>query len=97
MFRRILRARNIAGDGGGTPYPQMTDQAVVASAPDVVIIAHAGATAESVAARPGWATTPAVTDDAIITVDPESAIRPGPRIVDALEAIAKAVYPDRFQ
>lgn len=94
---RILRARNIAGDGGGAPYPQMTEQAVVASAPDVIIIAHPDTTAASVAARPGWNTVPAVTEDAITTVDPDAAIRPGPRIVDTLEAIAKAVYPERFQ
>ncbi len=94
---RILHAQNIAGDGGGAPYPQMTEQAVVASLPDIIIIAHPDATAASIAARPGWNTIPAVTDNAITAVDPASAIRPGPRIVDALEAVAKAVYPNRFQ
>jgi iron complex transport system substrate-binding protein len=75
----------------------MTEDSVIASEPDVIIIAHSATTADAVAARPRWVEVPAVVNDRIIAIDPDSALRPGPRIIDALEAVAKAVYPARFQ
>jgi ABC-type Fe3+-hydroxamate transport system substrate-binding protein len=30
-------------------------------------------------------------------VDPDIVSRPGPRIVEALDVLAKCVYPDRFK
>lgn len=94
---RTLRAQNIARDGGGSPYPQLSNESVIASLPDVIVIAHTGATPDAVAARPGWADLPAVTDGRVSTIDPAASSRPGPRIIDALEALAKLVYPERFE
>jgi iron complex transport system substrate-binding protein len=96
---KTLRAQNIAGDGGGQAYPQMTNEAVIASAPEVIILGDEefGVTVESVKARPGWDTIPAVQNDRIHGLDPDIISRPGPRIVDALEQLAKLIYPERFE
>ena len=54
-------------------------------------------TAESVAARPGWAEMTAVVDDRVIPL-PEAILvtRPGPRIVEGLEALARVIHPDAY-
>jgi iron complex transport system substrate-binding protein len=94
-----LKAENIAGDGGGSPYPQLTQEAIIAANPDVIILADEefGVTVESVKARPGWDTISAVQNDRIYGVDPDIISRPGPRIVDALELLAATLYPEEFE
>ncbi|OZC50879.1 ABC transporter substrate-binding protein [Rhodococcus sp. 06-621-2] len=81
-------------DGAGTDYPQMSDEGVVAADPDIVFLADSqccGVTAETVAARPGWASTTAVRDGAIITMDEDLSSRWGPRVADQVEAVATAL------
>ncbi|MGH2402291.1 MAG: cobalamin-binding protein, partial [Candidatus Limnocylindria bacterium] len=52
-------------------------------------------TAESVAERPGWETMTAVADDRVVVMTEDVVItRPGPRIVDGLEALARAIHPE---
>jgi iron complex transport system substrate-binding protein len=94
-----LNAQNIAGDGGGSPYPQLTQEAIIAANPDVIILADEefGVTIESVKARPGWDAIAAVQNDRIVGVDPDIISRPGPRIVDALELLAETLHPEAFQ
>lgn len=93
-----LRVRNIAGDGGGQAYPQLTQEAIISANPDVIVLADEefGVTIESVKQRPGWDAIAAVQNDRIYSIDPDIISRPGPRIVDALEQLARAIYPDRF-
>lgn len=93
-----LRARNIAGNGGGVAYPQLTQEAIIAANPDVIILADEefGVSVESVKARPGWDAIEAVVKDRIFGIDPDIISRPGPRIIDALEQLAQLIYPDRF-
>lgn len=96
---RTLHARNIAGDGGGVPYPQLTQEAIIAASPDIIVLADEdfGVTIESVKARPGWSAIKAVQEDRIYGINADIISRPGPRIVDALEQLAKAFYPNAFQ
>jgi iron complex transport system substrate-binding protein len=57
----------------------------------------ASVTPESVAARPGWGALQAVRDGRIVVVLEDPVItRPGPRIVDGLEALARAIHPEQF-
>jgi iron complex transport system substrate-binding protein len=50
---------------------------------------------ETLAARPGWAELTAVRDEAVLPyLDDIVTTRPGPRIVDGLEALARAIHPD---
>jgi iron complex transport system substrate-binding protein len=94
-----LNATNIAGDGGGSPYPQLTQEAIIAANPDVIVLADEGldVTIESVKARPGWDAIDAVQNDRIYGVDPDIISRPGPRIVDALELLAETLHPEAFR
>jgi iron complex transport system substrate-binding protein len=60
-------------------------EAVVAAAPDVVLLTHANRTLGDLRARPGWAAVPAVREGRVYALDPDAISRPGPRIADALE------------
>ena len=88
---------NIAG-GASTAYPQLSAEEVVAADPAVIILSDeaAGVSPEAVKGRSGWSGIAAVKDDRIVVLDPDLGSRPGPRIVDALEQIARILHPDRF-
>lgn len=93
----LLRARNVA-QGARTAFPQLSAETVIAADPQVILLADAGArsgsqSAATVAARPGWGGIEAVRTRRIVELDADTVNRPGPRIVDGFEAIARALYP----
>jgi len=95
----LLKAQNIAA-GATSKFPQLTAEAVIGADPEVVLLADAKFTnenLETVAARPGWANVAAVKNRRVYAIDDDLASRPGPRIVDAMEIVAKALYPERFR
>lgn len=94
----LLRVPNIAGDGGGQPYPQLTQEAIISANPKIIILADEefGVTVDSVKQRPGWSAIDAVKNDKVFGISADIISRPGPRIVDALEQLAKDIYPTRF-
>ncbi len=94
----ILRVQNIAGEGGGQAYPQLTQEAIIAANPKVIILADEdfGVTVASVKARPGWDAIDAVKNDKVFGINADIISRPGPRILDALEQLAKDIFPQRF-
>lgn len=74
---------------------------LVAADPELILLGDAAydasVTPETVAARPGWGEMTAVRDGRILPMLEDLLItRPGPRIVDGLEALARAIHPDRF-
>jgi len=95
----ILKVNNIAGNGGGQAYPQMTQEAIIGANPGVIILADEdfGTTVDSVKARPGWSAIDAVKNNKIFGINADIISRPGPRIIDALEQLAKDIYPQRFK
>lgn len=88
---------NIAAKIDG--YPQMSLEQVVAADPAFIILGDSayGITPESVAARPGWGKLSAVTSKQILPFDDNLVSRPGPRLVDGLEALAKLLHPELFK
>lgn len=93
-----LKGQNVATTT--TPFPQLSNEALIAADPEVILLADAGAAkveSSAVGARPGWAGISAVRNGRVYPLDDNIASRPGPRIVDALEAIARVLYPDRFR
>ena len=94
---QLLKAQNISA-GASSPYPQLTAEAVVAADPEVILLADAqwGVTVESVGERPGWAGMTAVVQGRIYPVDEDTMSRPGPRIVEGIEALAALLYPELF-
>lgn len=95
----ITRAggENIAADAAEM-WPQLSNEAVVAADPEVILLAdhEAGVTPAEVADRPGWQEVDATVQSRIAPIDPDLVARPGPRIVDGLEEIARILHPDRF-
>ena len=81
-----------------SPYSQVGLEQVAAANPEVIILSDAayGITVESVLARPGWSTIEAVKQKRVYPIDDNLVSRPGPRIVDGLEAVAKLVHPELF-
>lgn len=86
---------------GDTLSTSIEIEDLVAADPELILLGDASydptITAESVAARPGWDAMSAVRDERVVGVTDDVVItRPGPRIVDGLEALARAIHPDAF-
>lgn len=88
---------NIASDLEG--YPQMSLEQVVAADPAFIILGDAryGVSPESIAQRPGWENLSAVKNGNVLPFNDDLVSRPGPRLVDALEELAKMLRPELFQ
>ncbi len=80
------------------PYPQLSREALLAANPDDYILGDAtgGVTPASVAARPGFALLAAVKHHHVYAFNDDLASRPGPRIVDGLETLARIIHPELF-
>lgn len=74
---------------------------LLAADPELILLGDAAydpsITPDSLAARPGWGAMSAVQAGRVLVMQDDPVItRPGPRIVDGLEALARAIHPDRF-
>ena len=47
--------------------------------------------------RAGWGVIKAVKEGAVYPFDDDLTSRPGPRLVDGLEALAKIIHPELFR
>lgn len=88
---------NIASELEG--YPQISLEEIVAADPAFIILGDSmwGVTPEQVAARPGWENLSAVKNGNVFPFDDNLVSRPGPRLVDGLEALAKLLRPELFK
>lgn len=87
------------GDELTDPYPQISLEQIVVSNPSIILLGDSmwGVTIEAVVARPGWETIEAVQSKQIFPIDDNLISRPGPRLVDGLEQLAKLLHPDLFK
>ncbi len=94
---RSLGLSNIADKGADpfdTGYPQLSAEYIVASSPDVIVLADTvccGQKPSTVAARPGWDRISAVRTGSIVRLDDAIASRWGPRLVNLYRAMASAL------
>lgn len=82
------------------PYAQISIEQLLLDQPDVIVLGDytwGGVTPEDVAARQGWTDLDAVKQEKIYTFDDNLVSRPGPRMVDGLELLAKLLHPDLFK
>ena len=84
-----------------SPFPQVGFEEILARNPEAIVLADApyGTTAASVKERIGWEALDAVASGRILEVTEElgdQMSRPGPRIGQALEALARFLHPDLF-
>jgi iron complex transport system substrate-binding protein len=90
----LLGLKNVAdaADKTGSGYPKLSAEYIVASNPDLIVLADTkccGQTAAKVKARPGWDTIGAVENGGVIGVSDDVASRWGPRIVQFMRLVAQ--------
>jgi iron complex transport system substrate-binding protein len=102
MRARLAGGENIFSDAT-TSWPQISSETVIVKNPDVMFFpdnymgqADFDQTSETVKDRPGWNTITAVQNNAIYEINGDIISRSGPRLVDALDFIAKMVHPEIF-
>jgi iron complex transport system substrate-binding protein len=97
---KLAGGMNIFGtetSGGG--YPAVSDERIIAANPTVIILTEDpayGGDPQAVGKRPGWADLAAVKNGKVYAINPDPIQRPGPRLVDALEQVAKLLHPGAF-
>ncbi|MHC4389809.1 MAG: ABC transporter substrate-binding protein [Planctomycetota bacterium] len=100
----LLRAAGATNAASNTKsaWPMLSLEAILALEPDAVIdLSMAGEPLEvrKKAQRVFWARLPglaAVRHNRVLTLNPDLLVRPGPRLIDGLEALARALHPDAF-
>ena len=92
----LAGGENIAHNAA-QPWLNLPDEYVVAKAPQVII--QAGMGAERGAATKNWRdlkSIPAVRDGRVYSYPSDKILRPGPRVGEGLEEIARLVHPECF-
>lgn len=92
-----IHAVNVAGDQRG--WVKMTEEEIVSLMPDVIITTYGyyvDHPEEEVYAREGWAEVPAIASQQVFDVDSDRVTRPGPRLIDGVEELARIIYPEIF-
>ena len=86
---------NVAGDAE-SEYPQFDLEQLIERNPQVYLTAIdlPEKTVESIKERPGFENIEAVKNDQIYLLDGNIMSRPGPRIIEALEILIKAIHPE---
>ena len=90
---------NVTGDMD-SPWVQISLEELITRNPDVIIVGDftwGGVTAADVLARSGWEGIKAIVDGQVFEFDDNLVSRPGPRMVDGLEQMAKLLHPDLFK
>jgi iron complex transport system substrate-binding protein len=92
----LVGLENIADEAGGAApdYPQLSAEYILSADPDLIVLSDTtccGQTLKTVAARPGWKTLTAVKQRNVVLADDDVASRWGPRTVDFVELITRAV------
>jgi iron complex transport system substrate-binding protein len=83
---------------GGSAYPNLGIEHVLALDPDIVLN---GAMAEGHGAsqigpgQAGWRELRAVKTGRVVALEDEAVLRPGPRVGDGLAILARALHPER--
>ncbi len=80
-------------------WAQMSLEQLVVANPHFILLGDAayGATPKSLATRPGWETLSAIKENRVLAFDDNTVSRPGPRLIDGLEALAKILHPELFK
>jgi iron complex transport system substrate-binding protein len=87
------------GSAMDSQWAQISLEQLVVLDPQIILLGDSayGVTPESVATRAGWESISAVVEDRIYPFNDDLASRPGPRMVDGLEAMARLIQPEVFK
>nr|WP_165218001.1 ABC transporter substrate-binding protein [Allorhizobium pseudoryzae] len=95
----IEMAGGVNAAEGITGYKPLTDEAVIAAKPDVVLVMHTGnhgVKPEEVFALPAFQSTPAAASQSLIRMDGLLLLGFGPRTPEAARSLASQLYPGSF-
>jgi iron complex transport system substrate-binding protein len=88
------------GEFIGSPGKQTDAETVAGANPDVIIAAWCGAgdrvPLEKIIAQRGWENTVAAREGRVYAIRDELLNTPGPNLVDGLDALAAAIWPEEF-
>ncbi|ALS78687.1 ABC transporter substrate-binding protein [Planococcus kocurii] len=87
---------NIFGDLEG--WPKISEEEVITRNPEIITttVSYTEDPIGEIKAREGWSDIEAIQNDQVFFLDSDITSRPGPRIGDAVELVAKTIYPDLF-
>lgn len=94
---QIINAENVAGELDG--WAKMDEESIVAANPDVIITTHGYRTKDAnsqVLKRSGWENVSAIKNKQVFSVNSDLVDHPGPRLVEGVEELGKAIYPEVF-
>jgi iron complex transport system substrate-binding protein len=93
---RRAGGRSVTGDVPGA-WPRYSDEAALASRPEAIVMATGGSMGEANAEiAAALKKSPAALQGRIIKINGDYLSRPGPRLVDGLEQMARALHPEAF-
>ncbi len=78
-------------DDAASQWPVVSSESVITKNPDIIL-----SLSTDIASRSGWSSINAVVNNKIYQINDDEFSRPGPRLVDALEDLAKIVHPEIF-
>ena len=100
----ISRAGGVnVGDAASGTWPQVGLETILVWAPEIIITTYNPVGVDSLAAEvarlrrtDGWQRVPAVIEGQLYFIEPDWLLRPGPRLVDAYEQVARLIHPSLF-
>lgn len=102
----LAGGRNVASDAQKQTWVQYSLETLIAKAPDVIVATYvAGENPKTrrmervrlLKNMDGWRTMPAVRQDRLCYVFGDAIFRMGPRLVDALDELARCLHPGMFR
>ena len=98
LLIRMAGGNNI-GSALDSPWAKISLEELVVQDPDLIILGDSnyGVSAETVAARAGWADLSAVKAGHVYPFNDDLVSRPGARLVEGLEELAKLIHPELFK
>lgn len=99
LLIRTAGGENFGSDLKGE-WVQVSVETLLQRQPDFILLGdstYGSVTPEQVKARAGWDALKAVHGGKVFPFDDNTVSRPGPRLVDGLEAMAKLLHPELFK
>lgn len=94
----IIHAKNVAEKEKG--WVMYSEEAAIKANPDVILTTYGDYVPDLekvVQTRKNWASVNAIKSKRVFDINADTTSRPGPRLVEGVEEIAKAVYPEIFK
>ncbi|MBT2654527.1 ABC transporter substrate-binding protein [Bacillus sp. ISL-18] len=93
-----IQADNVANDQQG--WIKVDQEAIIQKNPEVIITTYGyyvKNAVQQVLTRKGWENVDAVKNKQVMDINSDLVDRPGPRVIEGVEELAKAIYPDVFK